>query len=102
MSANFKNPVIRWIDHRLPVFTFLHHEANEYPTPKNLSYWWNFGSLAGFMLVVMMASGIFLAMQYTPHVDHAFNHSFGVFGRTFVFQFCYDIDLQIHKDTDNR
>jgi ubiquinol-cytochrome c reductase cytochrome b subunit len=73
MSANFKNPVIRWIDHRLPVFTFLHHEANEYPTPKNLSYWWNFGSLAGFMLVVMMASGIFLAMQYTPHVDMAFN-----------------------------
>lgn len=73
MSANFKNPVIRWIDHRLPVFTFLHHEANEYPTPKNLSYWWNFGSLAGFMLMVMMASGIFLAMQYTPHVDYAFN-----------------------------
>ncbi|MBK8160141.1 MAG: cytochrome b/b6 [Rhodospirillaceae bacterium] len=73
MSANFKNPVVRWIDHRLPIFTFLHHEANEYPTPKNLSYWWNFGSLAGFMLMVMMASGIFLAMQYTPHVDHAFN-----------------------------
>ena len=73
MAANFKNPVVRWIDHRLPVFTFLHHEANEYPTPKNLSYWWNFGSLAGFMLMVMMASGIFLAMQYTPHVDYAFN-----------------------------
>ena len=73
MSANFKNPVIRWIDHRLPIFTFLDHEANHYPTPKNLSYWWNFGSLAGFMLVVMMASGIFLAMQYTPHVDLAFN-----------------------------
>ncbi|WP_374314384.1 cytochrome bc complex cytochrome b subunit [Dongia sp.] len=73
MSAKFKNPVIRWIDHRLPIFTFLDHEANEYPTPKNLSYWWNFGSLAGFMLVVMMASGIFLAMQYTPHVDMAFN-----------------------------
>ena len=73
MSAKFKNPVIRWIAHRLPIFTFLDHEANEYPTPKNLSYWWNFGSLAGFMLVVMMASGIFLAMQYTPHVDMAFN-----------------------------
>ena len=32
----FKNPVIRWIDHRLPVFSYLHHEAYEYPTPKNL------------------------------------------------------------------
>ena len=26
--------------------------CNEYPTPRNLSYWWNFGSLAGIMLVV--------------------------------------------------
>ena len=69
----FKNPVIRWIDHRLPVFSYLHHEAYEYPTPKNLNYWWNFGSLAGFMLVVMIATGLILAMQYTPHVDHAFN-----------------------------
>jgi ubiquinol-cytochrome c reductase cytochrome b subunit len=73
MTAVFKNPVIRWIDHRLPVFSYLQHEANDYPTPKNLSYWWNFGSIAGFMLMVMIATGIFLAMQYTPHVDHAFN-----------------------------
>ncbi len=73
MAAVFKNPVIRWIDHRLPVFSYLQHEANDYPTPKNLSYWWNFGSIAGFMLMVMIATGIFLAMQYTPHVDHAFN-----------------------------
>jgi ubiquinol-cytochrome c reductase cytochrome b/c1 subunit len=69
----FKNPVIRWIDHRLPVFSYLHHEAYEYPTPKNLNYWWNFGSLAGFMLIVMIVTGLILAMQYTPHVDHAFN-----------------------------
>ncbi len=65
--------MIRWIDHRLPVFSYLQHEANDYPTPKNLSYWWNFGSIAGFMLMVMIATGIFLAMQYTPHVDYAFN-----------------------------
>jgi ubiquinol-cytochrome c reductase cytochrome b subunit len=73
MATVFKNPVIRWIDHRLPVFTYLQHEAYDYPTPKNLSYWWNFGSIAGFMLVVMIVTGIFLAMQYTPHVDYAFN-----------------------------
>ncbi len=73
MSVVFKNPVIRWIDHRLPVFSYLHHEANEYPTPKNLNYWWNFGSLAGVMLMVMIVTGIFLAMQYTAHVDYAFN-----------------------------
>ena len=66
------NPVARWIDHRLPVFTFLHHEMHEYPTPKNLNYWWNFGSLAGITLVIMIVTGILLSMHYTAHVDHAF------------------------------
>jgi quinol-cytochrome oxidoreductase complex cytochrome b subunit len=66
------NPVVRWIDHRLPIFTFMNHELHEYPTPKNLSYWWNFGSLAGIALVIMIVTGIVLAMQYTAHVDHAF------------------------------
>src|ERR1700733_10951606 len=65
--------LVKWIDHRLPVFTFMQHELNDYPTPRNLSYWWNFGSLAGIVLVIMIITGIFLAMQYTPHVDHAFN-----------------------------
>jgi quinol-cytochrome oxidoreductase complex cytochrome b subunit len=69
----FRNPVIRWIDHRLPMFTFLDHELNEYPTPKNLSYMWSFGSLAGFMLVTMIATGIILAMHYTPHAALAFD-----------------------------
>jgi quinol-cytochrome oxidoreductase complex cytochrome b subunit len=68
-----QNALVRWIDYRLPIFSFMEHELNEYPTPRNLSYWWNFGSLAGFMLVVMIATGIFLAMQYTPHVDFAFD-----------------------------
>ena len=66
------NPVARWIDQRLPVFTFLHHEMHEYPTPKNLNYWWNFGSLAGITLVIMIVTGIILSMHYTAHVDHAF------------------------------
>ena len=71
-GPNFSNPVVRWIDHRLPVFTFMHHEMHEYPTPKNLNYWWNFGSLAGITLVIMIVTGIVLAMYYTPHVDYAF------------------------------
>ena len=73
MSSNkFSNSVVRWIDHRLPIFTFMDHELNEYPTPKNLNYFWNFGSLAGISLVIMIVTGIVLAMSYTPHVDYAF------------------------------
>ena len=71
-EPKFNNSLVRWIDHRLPIFTFLHHEMHEYPTPKNLNYWWNFGSLAGIVLVIMIMSGIVLAMHYTAHVDHAF------------------------------
>jgi len=65
--------VVKWVDYRLPIFTFMNHELTEYPTPRNLSYWWNFGSLAGIALVIMIATGIMLAMQYTPHVDYAFD-----------------------------
>ncbi|HSR71558.1 MAG TPA: cytochrome b/b6 [Kiloniellales bacterium] len=66
--------VIRWIEYRLPVFSFLDHAVGRgYPAPRNLSYWWNFGSLAGFALVIMIVTGIFLAMQYTAHVDYAFD-----------------------------
>ena len=69
----WKNPVVRWIEYRLPIFSFVHHQLVDYPTPRNLSYWWNFGSLAGIVLVIMIATGVVLAMYYTPHVDHAFD-----------------------------
>lgn len=66
-----KKSVVDWIEYRLPVFSFLKHSA-EYRTPKNLSYAWNFGSLAGIALVIQIVTGIILAMHYTPHADHAF------------------------------
>ena len=65
--------VIEWIDYRLPVFTFLRRELNEYPTPRNLNYLWNFGSLSGIVLVVMIVTGIVLAMHYTPTTAGAFD-----------------------------
>ena len=65
--------IVRWIDYRLPFVSFLEHELHEYPTPRNLNYWWNFGSLAGIILVIMIVTGIVLAMHYTPHADLAFD-----------------------------
>ncbi len=74
MSRQFKNPVLNWIEYRLPILSFIDDSVGSgYPTPKNLNYWWNFGSLAGLVLVVLMASGIVLAMHYTAHVDYAFD-----------------------------
>ncbi|MBI5162697.1 MAG: cytochrome b N-terminal domain-containing protein [Magnetospirillum sp.] len=67
------NKVIAWFDERLPIFSMLQHSAVEYPTPKNLNYWWNFGSLAGLVMVIMIMTGIFLVMNYTPHTTLAFD-----------------------------
>ena len=67
------NKVVGWIEERLPIFSMLQHSAVEYPTPKNLNYFWNFGSLAAFCLVMMILTGLFLAMQYTPNTAMAFD-----------------------------
>ena len=64
--------VVRWVDERFPMFTFMHHQLYEYPMPRNLNYWWSYGSIAGATLLVMIFSGLFLAMQYDPEIDHAF------------------------------
>ena len=72
-KRTWNNPIIAWIDYRLPIFSFMHHELVDYPLPKNLNYFWNTGFLAGMALLIMIVSGIFLAMHYTPHVDMAFD-----------------------------
>lgn len=43
-----------------------------YKTPANLNYWWNFGFLALFFLILQMVTGIFLAMFYIPTPELAF------------------------------
>ena len=72
-KSTWKNPIVKWVDHRLPVFTFIDHSVVTYPTPRNLNYFWNFGSLAGIVLVIMIASGIVLAMNYTANTSMAFD-----------------------------
>ncbi|MBB5687915.1 cytochrome b/b6 [Roseomonas alkaliterrae] len=72
-DSDFKNPVVRWIDQRMPIFTMMQKEYGSFPTPRNFNYFWNFGALAMVNLMIMIATGIFLAMHYTPHTAHAFD-----------------------------
>ncbi len=65
--------VISWVDKRFPLTEFVKKELTEYPTPRNLSFWWNFGSLAGIVLVLQIITGIFLAMHYSPVASLAFD-----------------------------
>jgi ubiquinol-cytochrome c reductase cytochrome b/c1 subunit len=54
------------------LYSAVHSFLIEYPTPYNLTYWWNFGFMAGIFLAVQLITGIFLAMYYTPHIDYAY------------------------------
>jgi len=62
-----------WVDERFPLSEFIKQDLTGYPTPRNLSYWWNFGFLAGFVLVLQVLSGLFLAMHYKPDALLAFD-----------------------------
>ena len=42
------------------------------PSPQNLSSFWSFGSLLGLTLVMLIATGVSLAMHYLPNTDWAF------------------------------
>ena len=55
-----------------PIINLLNDHLIDYPTPLNINYLWNFGSMAGIFLSVQIVTGIFLEMHYTPHVDIAF------------------------------
>lgn len=72
-KSEMKNPVVRWIDERLPVFTLLDKEYAKFPVPRNLTYMWSFGGMAMVILMMMIATGIFLAMFYIPHTANAFD-----------------------------
>jgi quinol-cytochrome oxidoreductase complex cytochrome b subunit len=67
-----KTGIERWLDTRLPIVRFAYDTALDFPTPKNLNYWWTFGGILALMLGIQLVTGIVLAMHYVPHVDHAF------------------------------
>lgn len=67
------NPVMEWVDSRLPIFSLMQKEYGVFPTPKNFNYFWNFGAIAMVMLVMMIITGIVLAMSYATTTTDAFS-----------------------------
>ena len=62
----------KWFDERLPLLTLFNGHLMQYPTPKNLNYWWTFGGILTFCLLTQIITGIVLAMHYVAHADLAF------------------------------
>ena len=66
-----KSKLGKWFDSRLPLLSLSHH-VRQYPTPKNLNYWWTFGGILTFCLIIQIITGVILGMHYVAHTDHAF------------------------------
>ncbi len=72
-SLTEKSKVAKWINDRLPIIGTLENALLKHPYPKNLSYWWSFGSIAGIALVIQILSGLFLSMHYVANTQMAFD-----------------------------
>ncbi|MDC3119425.1 cytochrome b N-terminal domain-containing protein [Candidatus Pelagibacter sp.] len=66
-----KSKAGKWFNDRLPLLTLANH-LTDYPTPKNLNYWWTFGGILTFCLITQIVTGLTLAMHYIAHADMAF------------------------------
>ncbi len=66
------NGFSRWLDDRLPVMRLVNDSFVDYPTPRNLNYWWTFGGILTFCLAVQIVTGIVLAMHYSADTSVAF------------------------------
>jgi ubiquinol-cytochrome c reductase cytochrome b subunit len=64
--------LLRWIDDRFPLTALWESQWGKYIAPKNFNFWYYFGSLALFVLVLQIVTGIFLTMNYKPDSTKAF------------------------------
>ncbi|WP_428697987.1 cytochrome b [Stappia sp.] len=62
----------KWLESRLPVISLVRGSFIDFPTPKNLNYWWTFGGILMFVLIAQIITGIVLVMHYTPNTEMAF------------------------------
>ncbi|QJD29804.1 cytochrome b [Methylococcus geothermalis] len=73
MSNERMKAVMDWVDQRLPVSAFVRDHLTQYYAPKNFNVLYFFGSLALFVLINQIVTGIFLAMHYKPDAGLAFD-----------------------------
>jgi len=66
------NAFMEWVDRRLPVTKVWNEHLTEYYASKNFNFWYFFGSLSLLVLVIQLATGIFLTMHYKPDAALAF------------------------------
>ena len=66
------NALVNWVDARFPLLSTWKNHVSEYYVPKNLNFYYFFGSLALVVLLNQLATGLWLTMFYTPTAAEAF------------------------------
>ena len=64
--------IMTWVNERFPLQSFWQDHMSGYYAPKNLNFWYFFGSLALLVLVNQVVTGLWLTMFYTPTAEGAF------------------------------
>ena len=65
--------ILNWIEERLPIQQTWKRHVSGYYAPKNLNFFYYFGSLALLVLFMQIVSGLWLTMFYTPTASEAFH-----------------------------
>lgn len=64
--------LLNWLDTRFPLLNTWKSHFSEYYVPRNLNFFYFFGSLALLVLVNQIITGLWLTMFYTPTAEQAF------------------------------
>jgi ubiquinol-cytochrome c reductase cytochrome b subunit len=67
------NGLVNWLDARFPLINTWRDHFSNYYAPKNLNFYYFFGSIALVMLLNQLVTGIWLTMFYTPSAEQAFS-----------------------------
>jgi len=56
-----------------PLLKIINNSLIDLPAPRNISSWWNFGSLLGLCLIIQIITGLFLSIHYSANIQIAFD-----------------------------
>ncbi len=56
-----------------PLIKIINNSLIDLPAPRNISTWWNFGSLLGLCLIIQIITGLFLSIHYSANIQIAFD-----------------------------
>ena len=77
LNCKYKTPIIinlfkNWLSKRFPINEYIRQYFTQYYLPRNLNFWYFFGSLSLFLFFLQILTGIWLTMFYTPTTSRAF------------------------------